>query len=168
MIEFKISNMIRVLIADDDRDDIEIFSSALEGVNVETELETVHDGAALLKRISDETRPKPDYLFLDLTMPKQSGFECLNHVRRNTDNDAIRIIILSDSVNVGEIDDAYDLGASHFITKPADINELSEQLLYIFKNRDSALPTRDKFVLRNHFYKKQPKEILSSGNDFVF
>lgn len=146
--------MIRVLIADDDTDDIELFSMILDKVDLETSLEVVNDGVELIQRLSDDNAPAPHYVFLDLTMPKKSGFECLNHVRKNAAYDDVKVIILSDSVNVGQIDDAYDLGANHFITKPSDPEELREMLHYILNNSNNIPPSREMFVLRNHFFKK--------------
>ena len=148
--------MIRIMIADDDRDDIEIFSKALKEAAIETDLAVVGDGAALLEKLSDQSFTNPDYLFLDLAMPKQSGFECLNHVRRHGEYDNMKIIILSDSVNVGEIDDAYDLGANYFLTKPTDLTEFSELLSHIFKTDNSTPPSRAEFVLRNYRFKRSP------------
>ncbi len=141
--------MTRILIADDDNDDVELFRMALNGVAENAELHIVSDGEALLKNLHDTNVPNPDFLFLDLSMPILSGFDCLNQVRKNGDYDKVKIIILSDSVNVGEIDDAYDLGANYFITKPSDLNEFQNLLDFLFSNASDTPPPRAEFVLRH-------------------
>ena len=145
--------MIRILVADDDKEDIEIFSDAVKELNIDADIQVVRDGRQLLDLLSCDKEDKPDYLFLDLNMPKLSGFECLNHVRRHCDFDCMKIIILSGSVNVGEIDDAYDLGANYFLTKPSDLSEFKAYLLHIFNNKSTTPPSRAEFVLRHQHIK---------------
>ena len=145
--------MIKILVADDDKDDVEILRSAVNDLKIEADLRVVCDGRELLDLLSGNDIGRPDYLFLDLAMPKLSGFECLNHVRRNCDYDCMKIIILSGSVNVGEIDDAYDLGANYFLTKPSDLGALKAYLRHIFNNKNTTPPSRSEFVLWPHILK---------------
>jgi DNA-binding response OmpR family regulator len=48
---------------------------------METKLDVVSDGEELMKYLDDEANSLPDFLFLDLNMPRKNGTECLEEIR---------------------------------------------------------------------------------------
>lgn len=62
--------------------------------------------------------PLPDLLLVDLKMPRRDGFEVTAWVRRQPSLAALRIVVLTSSTDVRDINDAYQLGANSFLTKP--------------------------------------------------
>ena len=70
--------------------------------------------------------PMPDIILLDLKMPKMDGFEVLRAVRNQPNLHAIRIIVLTSSQDIFDLQKAYALGASSFLVskkRPARKNE---------------------------------------------
>lgn len=98
-------------------------------------LELVHiaeDGDAALSYLRKEgdfeNAPRPDVILLDLNMPKKNGFEVLEEVKNDVDLRAIPIIVFSTSEYEGDISKAYENGASTFITKPSNFDDLLSTL----------------------------------------
>ncbi|HEY0047222.1 MAG TPA: response regulator, partial [Flavobacterium sp.] len=72
----------RIILADDDADDRVIFSEALSEVRANQQLTVFSDGVELMNYLQ-QAAELPQLLFLDLNMPKKSGFECLREIRTN-------------------------------------------------------------------------------------
>ena len=65
---------MKILLADDDLDDLFFFKKALSEIPIETELTTAHDGEELMAYLTENSDHLPDVLFLDLSMPRKTGF----------------------------------------------------------------------------------------------
>ena len=72
-----------ILLADDDIDDRFFFSKALKEIPISTNLTTVHDGEELMHYLEKNSKSLPNILFLDLSMPRKTGFECLYEIKDN-------------------------------------------------------------------------------------
>ncbi|HWJ91922.1 MAG TPA: response regulator, partial [Flavisolibacter sp.] len=81
-----------IFIADDDTDDLLLFTEALAGVDPTVKLEHVKNGIALISLLS---HLEPDLLFLDLDMPGKNGLECLIEIRKNPRYELLPIIVFS-------------------------------------------------------------------------
>jgi CheY-like chemotaxis protein len=68
--------------------------------------------------------PLPGLILLDLQLPGMTGHGFLAWLRAQPDLNALRVVVLSGSDNQRDINLAYDLGASSFVTKPADLDHL--------------------------------------------
>src|SRR5215472_4175102 len=64
--------------------------------------------------------PAPDLMLLDLNMPGISGFDVLIWVRKQPGLSLLRVIVLTTSDDVRDVNLAYQLGANSFIIKPVD------------------------------------------------
>ena len=73
----------KLLLADDDSDDCTFFSEALQDLPVSATLSVVKDGIQLMSTLTNSTSQLPDILFLDLNMPRKSGFDCLSEIKSN-------------------------------------------------------------------------------------
>jgi CheY-like chemotaxis protein len=72
---------------------------------------------------------KPDLVLTDLRMPGQTGYELLKSVREDPDMTGVRVIIHSASyTSQKDIDEAYSLGADHFITRPVEPEKLLREV----------------------------------------
>ncbi len=113
---------------DDDKDDQEIFMLALEDMDIQVECVTANDGnEALLKFAQDETF-LPDYIFLDLNMPRINGKQCLIEIKKIDHLKNVPIIIYSTSSAQKDKMETEKLGATAFITKPSSISEFTKIL----------------------------------------
>jgi CheY-like chemotaxis protein len=72
--------------------------------------------------------PFPSVLFLDLEMPRMSGFEVLRWMHDRPDCRVIPTLVLSVSAGDADIEKAYQLGAQAFLTKPARFKDLKSML----------------------------------------
>ncbi len=133
---------ITVLLVDDDIDDRIIFTEVIEDISIPVKLEYAKDGIEAIEKLTSFTH-LPEYVFLDLNMPKMGGKECLQTIKQNKDLANLRVIIYTTSQHSQDIKDVLDLGAFCFITKPSSIHELR----YIFSKLLVALPEDLQMVL---------------------
>lgn len=140
----------RLLLADDDIDDCAFFRDALEDLPISATLLTVNDGVALMNFLSAKSENLPDALFLDLNMPRKSGFECLLEINLTETLKNLPVIIFSTSLNMEVVDLLYQKGAHYYIRKPGEYNKLKkvilEAVILTSKNK-SIQPARDQFIL---------------------
>jgi len=115
---------INCLLIDDDADDHEFFKIALEAVPLPTNYLAALDGIRGLELLSS-LEESPDFIFLDLNMPLLSGKQCLSTIRKMDGYEKIPVVMFSTSSYRGDIEECQGLGASHFLTKTPDIDELS-------------------------------------------
>jgi DNA-binding response OmpR family regulator len=132
--EIKMNKEKICFLIDDDLDDQEIFALALQEVDENFKCLTANSGYEALQKLSFANSVVPDYIFLDLNMPRMNGKECLIEIKKFEKLNKIPVIIYSTSSSQNDIIDAQRLGASNFITKPFSIAELTDKLLDFFKN----------------------------------
>ena len=121
----------RVLIIDDDEDDRELFCEALGYVNKDIDCFHATDGEEALAFLNDPNGNLPDYIFLDLNMPRLNGKECLAEIKKRNNIKDIPVIIYSTSNNRHDKEETKLLGAADFLHKPNEFNLLIRELTQI-------------------------------------
>lgn len=116
------------LLADDDRDDAELFNEALISLSPPVEFAHVEDGRGVIEYLGNSHRKKPDIIFLDLNMPQMSGWQCLAKLKNDIYLQDIPVVMYSTSSHPRDKEIAVDLGAHGFVTKPTDFKELQRIL----------------------------------------
>jgi CheY-like chemotaxis protein len=118
---------ISIMIIDDDEDDLFLFSSAVEdfypGIHC-IKAEAV-DNALLILR---NEAVKPDFIFLDLNMPRVNGKSCLKILKQSKEFRDIPVIIYTTSKLQKDMVECKRLGAAAFITKPSNLKSLYNYL----------------------------------------
>ena len=123
---------LHILLADDDTDDCLFFEKALKETNIESYLTTVRDGEELMDYLSKNSDRLPDMLFLDLSMPGKTGFECLSEIKENEKLNNLPVIVFTTSFARGIdfeqslINTLSKLGAQEYIRKPGDFEQLKQ------------------------------------------
>jgi CheY-like chemotaxis protein len=116
--------------AEDSPSDAELAKQAFKDGKLLNELTIVKDGeqcvAYLKKQGQYANATRPDVLLLDLNMPKKSGLEVLEEIKKDPTLLTIPVIILTTSESEQDILKSYQLQASSFITKPVDFNNFLE------------------------------------------
>jgi CheY-like chemotaxis protein len=124
----------RVLVVDDDVRNIFSLTSMLEEHGVEVAFaENGADALAWLERHADEARARgalpADLVLMDVMMPGMDGYETTRAVRANADWRAMPIIAVTAKAMKGDREKCLEAGASDYITKPVD----PEQLLSLLR-----------------------------------
>ncbi|HKC67299.1 MAG TPA: response regulator [Bacteroidia bacterium] len=118
------TNKITFFLIDDDVDDRELFALALQDMDAKPafyEASMACEALSILKN----GEVMPDYIFLDLNMPKMNGRECLKELKNTTMLAHIPVIIFSTSSDPRDIAETKAMGAIEFITKPSKTSELT-------------------------------------------
>jgi CheY-like chemotaxis protein len=127
-----ILDQLNILLADDDTDDCSFFDRALKEIPIATNLIIVHDGEQLLDYLSENSEHLPDVLFLDLSMPRKNGFECLSEIKENEKLKDLLVVMFSTSFpkdrNYEEnmIKMLLKIGAYDYIRKSGDFAQLKQ------------------------------------------
>jgi CheY-like chemotaxis protein len=124
---------ITIFIVDDDEDDKNLFIYSAKEVNKNFNCVTASDGQEALRFLKDEKNLIPDYIFLDLRMPRISGKQCLEEIRKDKRLRHIPVFIYTTSRDTQDSIELKKSGATHFISKPAnpeDIYYILSTVLY--------------------------------------
>lgn len=115
-------------LVDDDADDREIFTMALKNVNREAKCITADDCGQAVEKLRKDPDFKPDYIFLDINMPKMNGMECLSEIKKIARHDGVPVYMYSTSAEPQVAEESKRLGAADFIKKQVNIRELERIL----------------------------------------
>lgn len=127
-------NPIKCLLIDDDTDDQDVFKMAVATLNIELQLIVVSSGDLAFEILNENILP--DYIFLDLNMPKMNGREFLKKIKNIDRLMDIPVLIYSTSTSAKDRTDMLFLGAAQFITKPNSVTELSVILKKEFERHE--------------------------------
>jgi CheY-like chemotaxis protein len=119
-----VGNPLLILFVDDDPDDFELFREALTSLNAKATCLHVLDGKEAIDLLSDEIMTLPDYIVMDVNMPRMGGKECLVKIKKTRRLENIPVIFYSTTSNPDEIERCKELGAKNFIVKPGRFKEL--------------------------------------------
>jgi response regulator of citrate/malate metabolism len=115
------------LIVDDDQDDQEIFLMTVAKINKDIKCFTSNNGIEALILLQSK-QFIPDYIFLDVNMPKMSGIECLKAIKNLPHLNSSKVFMYSTALESTTLKQSKELGALDFIIKPASLSALKETL----------------------------------------
>jgi CheY-like chemotaxis protein len=107
-----------IMIVDDDADDREIFCEALHEVDTSVQCISCSSAMEALELLRSAQQPAPDYIFLDLNMPRMNGKQCLQELKAMDKLKNMEVIIYSTSKMPDDVKETKKQGAVHFVTKP--------------------------------------------------
>jgi CheY-like chemotaxis protein len=115
--------MIKILIAEDERDIRELVGITLEhnGYSVVSSA----DGLSALEMTASE---HPDLVLLDVRMPRLDGYEVCRRIKADPQLKHIPVIFLSAKGQEAEVQAGIDAGAQAYIRKPFSMSELINQI----------------------------------------
>ena len=119
------------MIVEDDPNDAELIMRVLKKHNLANKVVLLKDGAEALDflltkgKFSTPGELAPRVVFLDLKLPKVNGIELLRRLRMDERTRMIPAVILTSSTEARDLKNAYDLGASSFVTKPINFDDFA-------------------------------------------
>lgn len=123
------SSLKRILLAEDDPNDVELTLTALAEHHLANEVYVVHDGADaldyLFRRGAFVQRPAghPVVVLLDIKMPKIDGVEVLRQIKSDPELRLIPVVMLTSSREDRDLLRSYQLGVNAYVVKPVDFHE---------------------------------------------
>jgi signal transduction histidine kinase/CHASE3 domain sensor protein/ActR/RegA family two-component response regulator len=124
----------RVLVVDDDIRNVFALTALLERHGVRVAFSESGDGALELLRAG----ASPDAILLDMMMPKRDGFSTLRELRSDPEFHAIPVIAVTAAAMPGDRERCLEAGASDYVTKPVDVDQLVAILTEWLRRRDSG------------------------------
>jgi CheY-like chemotaxis protein len=121
-----------VLVVDDDIRNIFSLTKALE--NYQMKVLTAVDGKDALKQLDEN--PDVDMVLMDMMMPEMDGYESISIIRKNPRFKELPIIAVTAKAMMGDRIKCINAGASDYITKPVDIDQLLSLLrVWMYEKR---------------------------------
>jgi CheY-like chemotaxis protein len=113
------AGMKKILIVDDSNTNVVLLEAILvsRGYKIRTAF-NVDEAYSLLEK------ERPELILLDLLMPRVSGYQFLDQLKKNDETRDIPVIIVSAVTDALNIQKTFDLGAVDYIEKPVDIKTL--------------------------------------------
>jgi len=118
------------LIVEDNEDHALLICRAFARSNVVNPVQVVRSGEEALAYLQGTGRyanrlefPLPSLMLLDLKLTGMDGFDVLKWVRGQPPLSSLRIVVLTSSSEIRDVNLAYQLGANSFLVKPVDFED---------------------------------------------
>jgi two-component system response regulator len=122
-----------ILLVEDNPDDEALTLRALKKNNVRNEVVVARDGVEALdylfatgKYAGRDASKTPQFILLDLKLPKLDGLEVLRRLRADARTKLLPVVILTTSNEEKDRLEGYGLGANSYIRKPVDFDQFME------------------------------------------
>lgn len=126
-----------ILNVDDDCDDREIFCDAVKAVGPNISCTQVESGISALQFL-DQSCLLPDYLFIDINMPKMTGLECVQKIRSVPRFSSIQIVMYSTTFSLNDEILFSEMGIKS-MAKPSKFSDLVGSLKELLLNETSVV-----------------------------
>ncbi|GAA3285700.1 response regulator [Dactylosporangium vinaceum] len=116
-----------ILLVEDDPGDELMAREAFEDDALDSELHVARDGEQALdflyRRGDFADAPRPDFILLDLNLPRVDGRQVLRQIKNDATVASIPVVVLTTSAAVEDLLACYDTHANAYITKPQGYEE---------------------------------------------
>lgn len=127
----------RILLAEDNANDLELTLAALQQHHLANEIVAVRDGAEALDYLyrrgafAGVVAEPPALVLLDLKMPRVDGLEVLRVIKADPALRMIPVVMLTSSREESDLVRSYELGVNAYVVKPVDFSEFMEAVRQI-------------------------------------
>lgn len=150
-----------ILMADDDPSQLLLAEAALAGAGFM--VHTVNDGADAVEQFD---AVKPDFVILDVNMPRMSGIDACRLLRKKAGSRALPILMLTGRNDLPAIGDAFAAGASDFAQKGLNPRLLVERVRFLLRNREmqeELVASRSRLLLAQRIARVGHWELNAEG-----
>lgn len=123
---------VPILVVEDSPDDCDILTDAVHGARLANTIHFVEDGAAAVDYLEGtgdytdrEAHPFPGLVILDINLPKMTGLEVLEHIRKGETTRDLPVVMLTVSNSDEDVLRSYELETVVYIQKPVTADNLS-------------------------------------------
>jgi len=125
------SEPTRILLVEDDPNDVELIKLALESYNFVNQIDVVMDGEEALTYLQGRAgesfaTPLPRLVLLDLKLPKVDGIDVLRAIRNHPRTRELVVVVMTSSAESQDLNACYDLSVNSYIVKPLDFQQFIE------------------------------------------
>ena len=123
------STLGRILLVEDDPNDVALTLTALEEYNLANEVIVTRDGEEALDYVyrrgtfSTRSNDNPAVLLLDLKLPRVDGLEVLQQIKSDQKLRMIPVVVLTSSREERDMVASYSLGVNAYVVKPVNFHE---------------------------------------------
>lgn len=123
------THLKRILLAEDNIEDIELTLEALAGCHLANQVMVVRDGADALDYLHrrgsfyNRNGAQPVVIFLDIKMPKVDGVEVLRQIKSDPMLRMIPVVMVTSSREQQDLLNSYQLGVNAYVVKPIDFDQ---------------------------------------------
>ena len=139
-----------VLLVEDSPGDVRLTQEAFRDAGKSIDLRIAADGVEAMAFLKHQgvhaDSPRPDFILLDLNLPKMDGREVLAHIKEDEDLRTIPTVILTTSVAEADILTSYQLQANCYLCKPVQLEEFES----LVKSINEFWLTRVKLPQQTH------------------
>ena len=128
----------RILLVEDNPDDVELTLRALQKNNILNEVVVARDGVEALDYLfgtgahaGRDPTDIPAVILLDLKLPKVGGLEVLQRLRADDRTKLTPVVVLTSSKEEQDVINGYKLGANSYVRKPVDFVEFTKAVLQL-------------------------------------
>lgn len=118
---------LEILLVDDNKADIWMIDDFIREKNHNVKLTVLRDGQEAVSYLNKESdfrdAPDPSLIVLDLNMPRLNGKEVLAKIGQSGRFRNVPVIVLTSSSNPRDEEECRELGADHYFTKPASLED---------------------------------------------
>ena len=128
---------VTVLLIEDNPGDIRLTREAFRESGFDVDLHVAEDGVDAMRFLRregvDANAPRPDFVLLDLNLPRKDGREVLALIKDDPNLKTIPTVVLTTSNAEADIVKSYQLHANCFISKPLEFQKFSEVVGQIYE-----------------------------------
>lgn len=126
------SPLKRILLAEDNQNDVELTLAALDEYNLANEVVVVRDGVEAMDylfqrgKFAGHPNGVPAVILLDLKMPRMDGLEALKQLRADPRFKHVPVVMITSSREEQDLVRSYQLGVNAYVVKPVDFQKFVE------------------------------------------
>lgn len=128
-----VDNRPLLLVVDDDMGSLIMAEEALDEAGFR--VQQAENGIEALEFCKKEV---PDLIVMDVVMPKMNGFDACSHVRSSEWGEHIPLLMVTGLEDLESINQAYEVGATDFLTKPINFFVLPHRVRYMLRGKETA------------------------------
>lgn len=128
-----LTNDVQIVLVEDSFDDAELTMRSLKNSNFVNEVIWLKDGEQAINYLQGngayegrDIAVKPKLILLDLKLPKLSGLEVLELIKKDKNLHKIPVVVMTSSKENKDLDRCYELGVNSYVVKPINFANFME------------------------------------------